>query len=457
MSLTSELCSDPRIDHAWSDEAALRAMLAFEAALARACARHGVVPARAADIIARCCDDAVIDLPRLRADSSLAGNCAQPLVLQLTAAVHAVDPGAAGYVHWGATSQDVLDTGMVLQLKRSLTPMTDMLDALMATLAERARQERATVMAGRTLLQQAVPITLGMKLAQWLDALTRHRRRLDELGGRVLALQFGGAAGTLASLGSEAGNIRATLAEALALEPAAIAWHTTRDRVLEIGSWMGMLIVTLAKMARDVSLLAQTEVAELTESNAPGKGVSSTMPHKRNPVHCAAMLAAGLRAPGLVATLYGGAIQEHERALGGWQAEWNTLPDLVRLAGGVLRHGLALASGLQVQADGLQRNLDLGQGMMLAEAVALALGRHIGKAAAHARVEVAAAQAREQGEPLWRALSRDPAVTAHLGADALRALTEPAAYLGRASLDADAVVAWYWREAAARMATGERI
>lgn len=443
MSLTSAINADPAIDSIWNDSASIQAMLDVEAALTRACAHHGLIPAAAAESIAACCQARLIDTDLVRTNAALGGNCAIPLVKQLTAAVRERSEEAAGYVHWGATSQDVIDTAAVLQIKKTLGLMRQSMDELARTLAMRALQERKTIMAGRTLLQQAVPITLGMKFAQWLDALERHLQRLDQLEPRVLSLQFGGAAGTLASLGAQAEPVRDTLASMLDLQVAPACWHTHRDRVLEAASWMAMLVAMLAKIARDISLMAQTEVGETSEASEPGKGGSSTMPHKRNPVHCAALLAAGVRAPGMLATLYTAAVQEHERALGGWQAEWDTLPELVRLAGGSLRTAQPLVKGLQIDAKRMAENLAATKGLMLAEAVSLELGRKIGKDRAHALVEAAAKAAATPGRGFLEMLGEDPAITAHLSKDQLADLFQPENYIGLACSDTDAVLAKY--------------
>jgi 3-carboxy-cis,cis-muconate cycloisomerase len=286
-------------------------------------------------------------------------------------------------------------------------------------------------MIGRTWLQQALPITLGLKFAQWLDALLRHRERLDALRARVLVLQFGGAAGTLASLREAAPQVTQSLAKELGLAVPTLPWHTQRDRIAETASLFGMLIGTLGKIARDISLQMQTEIDELAEPAAAGKGGSSTMPHKRNPVGCAAVLTAATRAPGLVATVFAGMVQEHERALGGWQAEWDALPDLARLAGGALN----------VNVPRLAANLDVTHGLILGEAVMLALGDSIGRLDAHHLVERASKAAIRDGQTLFDVLAADPAVTAHLPLERLKQLLDPAQYVGQAHAYVDAALA----------------
>ncbi|WP_321963077.1 3-carboxy-cis,cis-muconate cycloisomerase [Paraburkholderia sp. J7] len=439
--LTSLICGTEPMNAVWSPEATLQRMLDVEAALARASAAHGVIPQSAVAAIARACAADQLDAPALARDAALGGNLAIPLVKQLTARVKAADAEAAKYVHWGATSQDIIDTATVLQLRDAFALIERGIDALCATLADLARTHRATPAVGRTWLQQALPITLGMKFAQWLDAMLRHRERLAALRERALVLQFGGAAGTLASLRDAAPKVSAALAQELGLASPALPWHTQRDRIAEAASFFGMLIGTLGKIARDISLQMQTEVGELGEPAAAGKGGSSTMPHKRNPVGCAAVLTAATRAPGLVATVFAGMVQEHERALGGWQAEWDALPDLARLAGGALAQIEQITAGLEVRPERLAANLDITHGLILGEAVMLALGDQIGRLDAHHLVEHASKSAVQSGRTLYEVLAEDPAVTRLLDEARLKALLDPANYVGQAHTFVDAVLA----------------
>jgi 3-carboxy-cis,cis-muconate cycloisomerase len=381
--LTGPMSASADMLRVFSDHAAVQRMLDFEAALARAEAAHGVIPAAAVGPIAASCDASQLDLPALAQAAAAAGNLAIPLVKQLTAAVLRVDAEAGKYVHWGATSQDAIDTGLVLQLSDALELIAADLAGLCDALATLARRHRDTMMIGRTWMQHAQPTSLGLKAAGCLDALLRHRQRLDELRGRALALQFGGAAGTLASLGDRGLAVAATLAQELGLVLPDTPWHTQRDRVAEAATTLGLLTGTLGKMARDISLMMQTDVAEVAEPVAPGRGGSSTMPHKRNPVGCAVALTAAVRAPGLVATMLSGMVQEHERALGGWQAEWDTLPDIALLTSGALRQMRDVAAGLSVDAGRMRANLDITHGLIMGEAVMLALGAKIGRMAAH--------------------------------------------------------------------------
>ncbi|WP_118183612.1 3-carboxy-cis,cis-muconate cycloisomerase [Paraburkholderia phosphatilytica] len=439
--LTALICGTQPMNDIWSPRATLQRMLDVEAALARASAAHRVIPQSAVAAIEMACVADRLDADALTRDAALGGNLAIPLVKQLTARVKDLDAEAAKFVHWGATSQDIIDTATVLQLRDTFALLDTQLANVCDAVAALARAHRTTPAIGRTWLQQALPITLGLKFAQWLDALLRHRERLDALRERVLVLQFGGAAGTLASLRDAAPAVTQALAKELSLAVPALPWHTQRDRIADCASYFGILIGTLGKIARDISLQMQTEIGEVAEPAAAGKGGSSTMPHKRNPVGCAAVLTAAARAPGLVATVIGGMVQEHERALGGWQAEWDALPDLARLAGGALAHIGQIASGLEVNEARLAANLDVTHGLILGEAVMLALGDRIGRLDAHHLVEQASKEAVKSGLSLFDVLSANAAVTQHLPADELRRLLDPAHYVGSAHAFVDAVLA----------------
>src|ERR1700675_2884648 len=318
----------------------LQTMLDFEAALAYAEASSGVIPSPAANAIAAKCRVELFDKQKLAEAAALAGNLAIPLVQQLKALVAAENKDAAGFVHWGATSQDAIDTALVLQLREALVLISGDLENLCAKLAKMADQHRLTPVVARTWMQHAVPTTLGIKFAGWLDALSRHRERFRETQDRCLVLQFGGAAGTLAALGSQGGVVAQHLSEQLKLPLPQMPWHSHRDRLSEIATTLGLLTGTLGKIARDISLHMQTEIDELREPAEEARGVSSTMPHKRNPVSCAIILAAATRIPGLVATMLTAMLQEDERGLGGWHTEWETLPEIVCLTAGAV-HQLA--------------------------------------------------------------------------------------------------------------------
>lgn len=431
--LLDPLLGAPAVSAIFADRARLQGMLDFEAALAAAEARVGVIPAAAAAAIASKCRAALFDAPALAAAAARAGNLAIPLVKQLTALVAASDAEAARFVHWGATSQDAIDTGLVLQLRRALGPIEADLARLAEALAALAAAHKTTPLVGRTWLQQALPITVGLKAAGWLDAVERHRARLAALKPRLLALQFGGAVGTLASLGERGLAVAEALAQELTLSLPALPWHSERDRVAELATTLGLLCGTLGKIARDISLMMQTELGEVLEPAGEGRGGSSTMPHKRNPVACAVVLAAATRAPGLVVTLLAAMVQEHERGLGGWHAEWVALPELVILTAGALMHLADAMAGLEVHPERMRANLDATHGLIMAEAVTMALAPKLGRLAAHERVEAACKRAVAEGRHLRDVLAEDDAVAAELGADGLDRVLDPRHYLGSAA------------------------
>jgi 3-carboxy-cis,cis-muconate cycloisomerase len=425
----------------FSDTAAVQRMLDFEAALARAEAAQGVIPQAAVAAIEAACDAAQIDAEALAQAAASAGNLAIPLVKQLTAAVSSRDAEAGKYVHWGATSQDAIDTGLMLQLRDALELFDAELDAIVDALAALASAHRDTPMIGRTWMQHALPVSFGLKAAGWLDAMLRHRQRIRALRQDALALQFGGAAGTLASLGAKGLDVAQALARDLKLPLPDMPWHTQRDRVAEVATALGLLTGSLGKMARDISLLMQTDVAEAAEPAAPGRGGSSTMPHKRNPVACAAALTAAVRVPGLVATMLSGMVQEHERALGGWQAEWDALPEIAVASFGALRQMRETAAGLSVDAPRMRANLDITHGLIMGEAVMLALGGRIGRLNAHHLVEAASRRAAVDGRHLREVLGEDEQVTRHLSQQELDKLFEPVNYLGVTGAFVDRVLA----------------
>ncbi|MFE1811637.1 3-carboxy-cis,cis-muconate cycloisomerase [Metapseudomonas otitidis] len=422
----------PAMRAIFCDQGRVQGMLDFEAALARAEARVGLIPREAVAPIEAACRADFYDFSALAQAIATAGNSAIPLVKALGKRIAAASPEAERYVHLGATSQDAMDSGLVLQLRAAIGLIEADLAALGDALAEQAERHADTPLAGRTWLQQATPVTLGMKLAGLLGAVTRHRQRLAELKPRLLCLQFGGASGSLAALGEQAWPVAEALAVELSLNLPDQPWHTQRDRLVEFASLLGLVAGTLGKLGRDLSLLMQTEAGELFEPAAPGKGGSSTMPHKRNPVSAAVLIGAATRAPGLVATLFAAMPQEHERSLGLWHAEWESLPELCCLVSGALQHALLVVPGLEVDAARMRRNLDLTQGLVLAEAVSIALAQRIGRDAAHHRVEQCCRQAVKEGAHLRAVLGACAEVTAELSAAELDRLLDPAHYLGQA-------------------------
>ncbi len=361
-------------------------MLAYESAWAQATAECGLIPAAAAARIAEICASANFDLSALAKATRLAGNPVIPFLAALTAAVAARDPVAANYVHWGATSQDVLDTALMLQVRAALALLEAESRLLRNVLSALCAQHAHTPLIARTLLQHAEPTTFGLKIAGWLSGLNGARAQLRQAQQQALAIQFGGASGTLSALGKHGLTVNADLAARLELPMPDLPWHAHRQRIVEIGAAMALLLGTLGKLARDLSLMTQSEVAEVQEPWQPGRGASSAMPQKRNPVSCAVVLAAATRAPGLLTTLLAGMAQEHERGLGGWHAEWETLPELCRLSAGALAHLREVCSGLQVNTAQMQRNLAQAQGQAVAATLALALTPLLGGMRAHALV-----------------------------------------------------------------------
>lgn len=440
--LLAPLFGSPAMEAVWSDEAAVVAMVAFETALAAAEAEAGIVPPDAAAAIAAT-DPAALDVAALAKAAGVAGNTAIPLVKMLTALLATADPDAAKWVHYGATSQDAMDTGLVLQLREAFRVIEADLARAMTAAATLARAHRDTPMAGRTWLQQALPITFGLKMAGTLDALMRHRDRLAEASPRILSLQFGGAAGTLASLGDKGPEVARLLAERLNLTLPDTPWHGQRDRILEAASLMAGLVATGAKVARDVALMMQTEIGEVLEPSAPGRGGSSTMPHKRNPALSATILGAAGLAPQLLATIAAGGAGEHERFAGGWQSEWLALPELARLTGGVVAKLAELLEGLEVKPERMAANLAATRGLIMAEAVQMAFVPDLGRLVAHDRIEAACRTAVAEGRDLIDVLAEDPQIAAHAGRDRLAALLDPAHYLGAAGTFVDRVLARY--------------
>jgi 3-carboxy-cis,cis-muconate cycloisomerase len=416
-------------------------MLSFEAALATAESHAGVVPSSAVQAISQQCKAPLFELDALTKGAKSSGNIAIPLVKALTAQVAKYDAEAARYVHWGATSQDVIDTGLILQLRGALACVASKLDQLAKGLAELATTHRSTLMVGRTWMQQALPTTFGAKVAGWLDAIDRHRERLHETQHRCLVLQFGGAVGTLAALHEKSDEVAKFLADELKLPLGEIPWHSHRDRVAEIATTLGLLVGTLGKIAKDISLLSQTEVGEVFEPSEPGRGDSSTMPHKRNPVACAAVLSAAIRVPGIVSTMLAAMPQEHERGLGGWHAEWETLPEIVSLAGGAVNTMAEIAARLEVDTERMSRNLDATHALIFAEAVSMALAQKIGKASAHDFVEAACAEAHKSGKHLREVIGGDATVGQHFSAGEIDGFFDARKYLGMAEEFVDRVVA----------------
>src|SRR3984893_8139507 len=423
------------------DAAYLQHMLDFEAALARAEATTGVIPARAAAPIANACKASSFDLADLAEAATRSGNLAIPVVKALTAGVAKADADAARYVHWGATSQDVIDTATMLTLRAAIGALLPDIDRAIAGFAKVARQHRDTAVVARTWLQHALPMPFGLKLAEYAAALHRSRTRLQRLRNEGLALQFGGAAGTLAALGDKGLLVAEKLAQELELPLPDAPWHTHRDRIAEAASVFAILAGTCGKIARDLQLLMQTDVAEAFEPSGEGRGGSSTMPHKRNPVAAATALAAATMAPGLAATIFAAQVQDHERSAGPWHAEWPVMPMLLLVTSGALAATVDIAEGLEVDVARLRVNLDATHGLIMAEAVTMALAEKIGKSEAHHLVEAASKKAIAGKKDLREVLTKDSKITAHLPADKIAKLFEPMAYQGVSQILIDRLLA----------------
>lgn len=413
------------------DDAWLTALLDVEAALARALARAGLVSEDAAETVARVVAERPFDPDDIGAQAVAAGNPVVPLVRAL---VGAVPPEAADAVHQGATSQDILDTAAMLLIKRALVPLLDDLSAVAESTAELADRHRATLISGRTLLQQALPSTFGLTAAGWLNGLDGARAGLDAAGAR-LAVQSGGAAGTMAALGGDGIRVAALLADELGLCEPVLPWHTNRLGVLEPAGAFAMTGTVLGKIARDVTLLAQTDVAEVREGGGPDRGGSSAMPHKRNPVAAVSILGCTRRLPGLMATLLASGEQEHQRAAGAWHAEWEPLDQLVRLTGSAVSWARDLLGDLHVDVEAMRENLARGGGLPMAERVTALLAPEIGRLPAHDLVRRAGARVGTEGLPLREAIwedeqARDALRRSGKGLAEVAASLDPAEYLG---------------------------
>ena len=385
--LIESLSATEALSQIFSDGSVLQAMLDFEAALARAEARVGLVPADAAAVITTATIAETSDYPELARQSLRAGTPAIPLVRMLTATVRARDAAASGFVHWGATSQDVTDTALVLLLGRCRRILAADHHRVSRALLQFSNEHAGTVMLGRTLLQPAPPITFGLKAAGWLAAIRRGWSRVASRFDEAAYLQFGGASGTLAALGDRGLAVSEALAEELNLKCPDAPWHAYRDRLAALMAALSIYTASLGKMALDIALLMQYEVGEAAEPGGDGRGGSSTMPHKRNPTACMLAIAAAKRTPGLLADFLAGMVQEHERALGGWQAEWATVHALVQSAGVALESMAEVAEGLTVDAARMRRNIDATQGAVFAEKAMMLLAREMGREAAYRTVE----------------------------------------------------------------------
>lgn len=430
--LIESLATTDELAELFSDQSVLQALLDFEVALARAEARVGIVPQAAAESIAAAARAEAFDIAALSHDMLRAGTAGVPLAKALTERVRARNADAARYVHWGATSQDVADTALVLLLQRAQNILLRDISKVEKSLARLSEEHSRTVMLGRTLMQGAPPITFGLKAAGWLGAVHRGRERLDFSFAAVLVVQFGGASGTLAALGEQGITVAIELANELGLGCPEAPWHTHRDRLANLMCDCGVLTGSLGKIARDISLLMQNEVAEVAEPGAQGRGGSSTMPHKRNPVGSALTLAAAQRVPGEVAAFLSAMVQEHERGVGGWQAEWPIVASVIQSTALAAASMAEVIKGLSVDAARMRANIDATRGTVFAEHAMMLLAPKLGRDAAHKVVEEATRKSAKEEENLSEVLAEMPEITAHVEASRLRELEVPEQYLGSA-------------------------
>ena len=427
----------PRMREIFSDGSLIRRYIEVEVALAKAEARCGVVPADAAEAIARESKFERIDFDHMRHETDIVGYPILPLVHQLVEMC-----GDAGrYIHWGATTQDIMDTANVLQLRDALDVVEGDIRELRGILRDLAAKHRDTPMAGRTHLQQALPVTFGYKVGVWLAMFDRHQERLAELKKRVLVVEFAGAAGTLASLGDKGFEVQQALAEELGLGVPATTWHVARDGFAEAVNLLALVTGSLGKIALDVMIMASTEFAEVYEPFVKGRGASSTMPQKRNPISSELMLAAAKAVRQHAGLMVDAMIQDFERATGPWHAEWVALPESFVLAAGALHQAKFALGGLVVDADRMRHNLGISRGLIVAEAVMMGLAPAIGRQQAHDVVYDACRVANTEGATLADALAAMPAVTAHFDRAAIDHLTDPANYLGLAPQMVDRAIA----------------
>ncbi|MGA7233542.1 MAG: 3-carboxy-cis,cis-muconate cycloisomerase [Xanthobacteraceae bacterium] len=422
----------------FSDENRVQKYLDFEAALARAQARLGIIPTEAAEEICRHCHAAEMDFAKLKIQTERIGYPVLPVVQQL---VGLCRDGLGEWCHWGATTQDITDTATVMQMREALVLIERHIDDIAGALAALARKYRDTPMAGRSNLQQAVPITFGYKMATLLAAFARHRERLSELRSRVLVGEFGGAAGTLSSLGGRGLTTQAELMKELKLGVPAIAWHTVRDCIAEVGCFLGLVTGTCGKIALDVKLLMQTEVEEVYEPFHEGRGSSSTMPQKRNPISSVYITALVSVVRQQVAALLDAMVEDHERATGPWEIEWIVVPEIFCLTAGALAQTEFVLKGLQVDAKKMRANLDLTKGLIVSEAVMMGLGPYLGRQYAHDLVYDICRKVVATGRPLIDLLAENTEIAKHLDRPALEKLCDPANYLGEAGAMVDRVLA----------------
>jgi 3-carboxy-cis,cis-muconate cycloisomerase len=433
-----DIFSTEAMRRVFSDENRIQKYLDFEAGRARAQARLGIIPQNACDEIVKHCRVEEIDIAKVKTQTERIGYPVLPVVQQL---VGLCRDGLGEWCHWGATTQDITDSATVMQIREGLALIEQEIDGISDALAGLARKYRDTPMAGRSNLQQAVPITFGYKMATVLAAFERHKQRLAELEARVFVFEFGGAAGTLSSLGKDGLKVQAELAKELGLAQPEIAWHTVRDRIAEVGCFLGLVTGICGKIALDVKLMMQTEVEEVYEPFHEGRGSSSTMPQKRNPISSVYITALTSVVRQHVAALLDAMVEDHERATGPWEIEWIVLPEIFALSAGALAQTRFLLSGLQVDEKKMRANLDITRGLIVSEAVMMGLGPHLGRQYAHDLVYDICRKVIATGRPLLDLLAEDKEIAKHMNRVELAKLVDPANYLGVAGEMVDRVLA----------------
>jgi 3-carboxy-cis,cis-muconate cycloisomerase len=422
----------------WSDGNRIQKYLDFEAGLARAQARLGIIPQDACDEILKHVTVDQYDFEKLKQQTERIGYPVLPVVAQL---VDLCEGDLGEWCHWGATTQDITDSATIMQIRESFDLIEKDLNEISDALAAAAKKYRDTPMAGRSNLQQAVPITFGYKCATYLAAFERHKERLKQLRERVLVFEFGGAAGTLASLGNDGLRTQVELAKELKLKQPEIAWHTVHDRIAEVGCFLGLVAGTCGKIAFDVKLMMQTEVEELFEPFHQGRGSSSTMPQKRNPISSVYITAQNGVIRSQVVALLNAMEQDHERATGQWEIEWIVLPEIFTLTAGCLSQTKFVVSGMQVNEARMRANLDITKGLIVSEAVMMGLGPYLGRQYAHDLVYDICRDVVASGRPLVDLLAENAEIAKHMGRAELEKLCDPANYLGDAGPMVDRVLA----------------
>jgi 3-carboxy-cis,cis-muconate cycloisomerase len=427
----------PAMRAVFDDRELIRKYVEVEIALAKAEAKCGVIPQEAADEIAATCDADTLDFDLLRHETEIVGYPILPLVHQISKQAGK----SGGYVHWGATTQDIMDTAVALQIRDGLEIVENDINELRKILADLSTRYRDTPMAGRTHLQQALPVTFGYKTAIWLDIFDRHLERLQQLKPRVLVGEFAGAAGTLASLGDKGLDVQKVMMEVLGLGAPVSTWHVARDGFAEAINFLGLVTGSLGKIAYDVMLMASNEFGELYEPFVKGRGASSTMPQKRNPISSELMLACAKGVRQQAGLMLDAMVQDLERATGPWHAEWIAIPESFVLAAGSLNQAKFMLSGLIVDEKAMARNLDMTKGLIVAEAVMMGLAPYIGRQDAHDVVYDACRVVNEQGGRLADVLNGMPSISSRLAPEIIEQLTDPKNYLGMAPQMVDQVLA----------------